>query len=219
MEVEVLKLKDTSPWKLPKSTFNYHCQKYGKDLGTIINEYTEVLDPKVFDNNRDIIRKHIPLYKDNQSVSSFVYRLAKIIHLYKYWWKYRSWGDPLIARHMYYYQGRKAYIVHPGQDRWIIMRHYKVTEYPFLVLSQEEYNNPDTANIIKTKYPNFNLTWEERSMGGSHLVNKNWLREDIIDIINGWIDHKVTGNLSPISCPYLITARASMINSFNKKGP
>lgn len=129
MRYQELDLDITSPWQLPRHTVEYTYKSYGVFFYEWIEEYLETFDPIVFDRNKGRIQELYAQHFNNP----FYFRLAKIIYLYEQWDRYKRWNDPIIARQL----ADRLYIIHPGQDRWIVMKHFGVKSYNFLVIDEE----------------------------------------------------------------------------------
>ena len=156
MQFQDLDLDVTSPWINPKNTVEYNFKSYGDPLYKWIEQYTDTADPSVFEENKQQIEV---LYK-LQPQNKFFYRLAKIIYLYKEWDKNKSWKDPVIVRPMLVQDNRTLYIVNPGQDRWLVMKHFGVKSYRFLVLDTAEFV-PDSLETLTSMWSQSKLEFRQ----------------------------------------------------------
>lgn len=193
MYFQELDLDQTSPWRDPKNTVEYFYKTYGDPFYKWIEEYTNTYDPSIFDQHKDDMRVAYALNPSNP----FFYRLAKIIYLYKEWNKYKEWKDPIIVRPMAVRNNKPLYIVNPGQDRWIVMQHFNVKSYNFLVLETEEFN-PEHQKELESMWTKSTL--EFRAVNDKWtLINTNKKFNTVI-VLEEWFAQGSKSNIaSPMS--------------------
>ena len=206
MHYQELDLDITSPWQLPQHTVECSYKSYGVFFYEWIEEYLETFDPIVFDRNKHRIQELYAQHFNNP----FYFRLAKIIYLYQQWNRYQRWNDPMIARQL----ADRLYIIHPGQDRWIVMKHFDVKRYNFLVIDEEF--TPELLPKLQAQWTESKLEFrfvEDRQVWT--MLNRD-LKFDTTVILKQWFSFDSRG-LPTIASPNIISARQKLLDAHKKR--
>lgn len=124
------------------------CKNIFGNLGFILHEYYQEYDFRIFKKYKKIIESEfIDAVCSTKPVSTFFGRLDKILMLSQYWDENQSWRDPLVARPREIKNNKNFYFVHPGRDRYCVMRSRSVKNYPFLCIPSNMINESNTELI------------------------------------------------------------------------
>jgi len=211
MYYQELDLDITSPWRYPKTTVEYNYKLYGDLFYQWIEEYTNTANPIIFDQNK----KQIEIEFNIDKSRFFFYRLAKIIYLYNEWNTHGKWRDPIVVRPMLQRNNQTLYIVGPGQDRWLVMKHFNVKTYNFLIVDPAEYI-PENEETIVAHWKNSSLKFKRASDDKWTLLNTT-RRFNFVDVLTDWFSYNSRG-LGSIAEPNLVPARQRALDR-HKKGP
>lgn len=180
---------------------------YGEELAELVFDYVHSSDPVVFDKNKELIRKYYREYKKNPSTDKdqtqtgyFFYKLTKIINLYREFLTTRTWKNPLVVRLVGYGEQRlPTYLVHPGVDRWHVMRHLGIKEWEFLLLENVEFSE-DAYTLIKKHFTadtQFHYTWDNKKQWYKFGISVPWSVYDKKHL-EQWINDDYVGTTSSI---------------------
>ena len=133
MYFKVINLEKTFIFQ-PKNKLDTYYGDMGETLAHIINDFESYHDITIFDTNRHQILNNYTKYYH----SVFYYRFEKILWLYRYWNKHKSWKSPIVAKPV-----GTGFKIHPGRDRWLVMKSAKAEFYNFLVVDHIGENTLD----------------------------------------------------------------------------
>src|SRR6056300_1840473 len=136
MRFEVLDLKHVSPYANGPSK-EWIVKHYGDVFGNIFFNWCCQPDFKILNDAK-------PLLKSQPSDNPLVAKLNKLCYLAHEWRVQRQWDNPLVVTDQ-----KGNYIVHPGQDRYNIMRAFGVTSYNFCLIDLEESKDDIVAKLEK----------------------------------------------------------------------
>lgn len=205
-EVE-LDLNQVGAWTHPRVTFDQNLKEYGELFAPLIEEYYETYDPIVFDRNKELIlseyNKQQTLYPNKQH-SFFFNRLKKIIYLYRVWNKLKQWRDPLLVQQMGFYNGIPYYFAHPGRDRLIILKHFRIPSYKFVLVNHEDLT-PDLLPELQPLWPASKLRFD-KGQSWAVVIENNYTKYG--SSLTRWLsDPAVHNTISTIANPDIVTPR------------
>ncbi len=204
--VKEIELSNTFVWS-PITKEEDDAQRMGIIYGKLINAYENGGNPEVFDQNKILIAELWEKEKNTVLKNEFLYRIEKILMLYEHWYKTNKWLSPLVAVE----EGSK-YRVHPGKDRWYIMKHLKIPRYQFVVIEQVNYQ---TLNLISGFWDDKKLL----SIKGKEVpsIFHNYDKTDVYKFarIPAWLNSNMTFKEFAAA-----TVRQRLMAAMiNKKGP
>jgi len=204
--VKEIELAKTFIWNQPSKEEEYS-ERMGPIYAKLLCTYENNCDPSIFDQNKILIADLWEKEKNRSPKNELLYRVEKILMLYEAWTKTNKWLTPLVA----VVEGER-YRIHPGRDRWYIMKHLHVPRYQFLVIDQVNYQ---TLNQISGFWDNKNSL----SIKGASVpsIFHNYDKSDVYKFsrISNWLKSTM-----PFKEFAAATVRErSMYSMINKKGP
>jgi len=131
-----ISLDQVDIWKDELDSIDY-CQRTFGSLGYILHEYYQTYDIEIFEKYKRIIEsKFVDALISGGPVPTFFGKTEKIIMLKKYWDQHKKWRDPVVARLVGTKNNLPFYYLHPGRDRFCIMKGSGLTQYLFLYIPQ-----------------------------------------------------------------------------------
>ena len=143
--IKEIELSKTFVW-YPAGREQEYSDRMGPIYAKLLYNYENTSNPAVFDQNKILIANLWEQVRDNPIKHELLYRVEKILMLYEHWTRTNKWQSPMVA----VVHGDR-YRVHPGKDRWFIMRHLNIPRYQFLVIDQINYQ---TLNLVSGFWDN-----------------------------------------------------------------
>lgn len=212
-----LELNQIECWTHPRVTFDRNLVEYGELFAPLVEEYYQTYDPIVFDRNKELLLSEYIKFKHGGSAnpkqhSLFFNRLKKIIYLYRIWNKLQHWKDPLLIKQRGYYNGKPFYTAHPGRDRLLIMKHFRVPSYKFLLVDEL---TPDMLPELQELWPDCEIKFEQ-SAEWSMIISNSGFKYGLS--LHRWLSDPTTFNtISTISNPSIVTPRMLAIQKLSRK--
>jgi len=97
--------------------------KNGKVFGNYLYQYYQKFDPDIFDIN------NTEKYIESNGPQEYYYKVEKLLHLYKEWYKDRCWKSPIVLEKI-----KHNYLVHLGADRFSILKYDNIKSYNFMII-------------------------------------------------------------------------------------
>jgi len=173
-----------------------------------LHVYNDQCDVSMFDQYRYLLNKNFK--KSNHLI---YYKIEKYILLKKYWLKHTQWRDPVVAVPLGYRYNKLFYRIHPGKDRWRIMKTENVESYNFLVIDLTLDKIKYKSEIDKFWKNSISLTIETPEPNYS-LLNNNFDREEFLQLTETakWLSYNI-----PIEDYIRLTPREESIKRLQKK--
>lgn len=152
-----LDLNQVDIWKEELDSLDYCLKTFG-ELGYILHEYYQHYDVSLFNQHKTIIESKLIDYMiGSKPIPVFFGKLEKILMLNKYWDTHNKWRDPLVVRHIGQRNNKPFYYVHPGRDRYCILKNKKVESYRFLFIPSLNLQT-ENYDLIKSFWGEYSET-------------------------------------------------------------
>jgi hypothetical protein len=172
MKVVNFHLNEISPYQqLPNKP--WFEKEYGDRFGSILFEFCLNPNFEIFENNKKII-------SENLSNNRFYFKLRKLFYLSHEWLQHKKWNNPIIVTNR-----NGNFIVHPGQDRYNIMKAHNVETYDCYFIEPEEASLKNISKIKKLFNNDGEVVFNEK-----HFILKNYKVENIH--FHKWLNNDIT---------------------------
>jgi len=175
MKFELFDLDLISPYPKGPSE-DWIVKHYGTTFGKILYDWCCSPNFKIFEENKDLIKQE---YLNNKDQPFFV-RITKLCQLSHDWRINNMWKNPLIVTNI-----NGAFIVHPGQDRYNIMKAYNVKEYNCCLFEKQEVQQSNTDAIQKLHTSDVKIEFNSK-----HFTIKNYKVDR--SYFEKWLENNIT---------------------------
>jgi hypothetical protein len=212
-----LELNQVECWTYPRVTFDQSLKEYGELFAPLLEEYYKTYDPIVFDRNKELLLSEYNklIYGESTNPkqhSLFFNRLKKIIYLYRIWNKLQHWKDPLLIKQRGYYNGKPFYTAHPGRDRLLIMKHFRIPSYKFLLVDDL---TPEMLPELQQLWPSCEIRFEYGKEWSMIISNSG---STYGQSLYRWLSDPTAFNtISTISNPSIVTPRMLALQKLSRK--
>lgn len=171
MNFQNLPLKLLSPYPGGEPNLPYLKERY-EENADLVYHYCKFCDPTIFDKEKYRIQK---LWCEDPRNELF-HRISKVIWLIKEWQQNGKWLNPLVVT-----PKQNLYIVHPGQDRYLVMNYLKVTHYKCLIMEADELLETNSENIEKMFIPGTRFKYNKTNFSAFINIDKQMFYDWIED--------------------------------------
>ena len=142
MKYEIISFDKIDESKHPDS--NWAQAKFSPLLGEIIHMFYKKSSFDVFDEYKEIIRSVKNKKHHTPQEQAGILKIQKLFYLKSEFDRDKKFYNPLVL-----IPQDDKYLVHPGKDRYLILKSSGFTEYSFLVCDKKEATNKDKLDEIK----------------------------------------------------------------------
>lgn len=148
--------------------------EFGITLGELIHLFSHNNDFSIFEEYKEIIRKVYQKENKSQAENQGIYKISKLFYLLNDFYRDRKFFNPMVATP----EGDK-YFVHPGRDRFQVLRALGYTEYEFLLCTEDEMKHDNIKNLKPYHAEGTTFQFNKRNFSTITTVDKtafeNWL--------------------------------------------